>query len=459
MQNNGIEHSVIISDDKLEGELTIPSGAQAIILFAHGSGSSRHSTRNQHIAQALNDAGFATLLVDLLTSEEKEIDDRSRHLRFEIDLLARRLLAVTQWLVQEPETNNLKIGYFGSSTGIAASLIATAKLGDTVKAIVSRGGRPDLADSRSVLEQVVAPTLLIVGGNDTAVIALNRAALKQLSHAKARELAIIPGAGHLFEERGKMEEVAEVAAAWFKSHLLNGRKFENKYNPKGSGLFSIFKEKPQIQIRFKDRAAAGEMLASLLSKYKDGNVIVIGIPRGGMLVADAVAKKLGADFDIVVPRKLRDPDNSENAIGAVMHDGSIYLDSNLVNSKVSDEYVEMEKSEQKKEADRRMALYRPKSREYDIKDRTVILVDDGIATGATIIAAARWLKERKPRLLVIGVPVAPKDVIEMLADEADHIEVISTPSASKFKTVERYYQDFAPVSDQQVLEIARQRFR
>src|SRR5688572_16192656 len=124
MQNNDIERSVIISSDKLEGDLVVPSGARAIVLFAHGSGSSRHSTRNQHVAQVLNHAGFATLLVDLLTPEEKEIDEKDRHLRFDIDLLARRLLTVTQWLLQEPETHDLKIGYFGSSTGTAAALIA-----------------------------------------------------------------------------------------------------------------------------------------------------------------------------------------------------------------------------------------------------------------------------------------------------------------------------------------------
>jgi putative phosphoribosyl transferase len=205
------ERTVIISDDKLEGDLAIPQGAQAIILFAHGSGSSRHSTRNQYVAKVLNDAGFATLLVDLLTAQEKMIDEESKHLRFDIDLLARRLLAVTQWLLQEPETSNLRIGYFGSSTGAAAALIAVAKPNDVVKAIVCRGGRPDLADSRGMLEHVSAPTLLIVGGNDTPVIALNKASLKQLSNAEAKELTIIPGAGHLFEELGKMEEVAKIA--------------------------------------------------------------------------------------------------------------------------------------------------------------------------------------------------------------------------------------------------------
>lgn len=456
MQNNKtkIVRTVIVPSDKLEGDLVIPSGAQAIILFAHGSGSSRHSGRNQHVAQVLNDAGFATLLVDLLTPQEKEIDEKSRHLRFDIDLLARRLLGVTQWLAQEPETNSLQIGYFGSSTGAAAALIAAAQLNDKVKTIVCRGGRPDLADSRGMLHHVAASILLIVGGNDTPVIALNRAALKQMSHAEAKELVVIPEAGHLFEEPDKMEEVSKIASEWFGCYLLrNGKKFENKYNPKGSRLFSFFKEKPRIQIRFKDRAAAGDMLASLLGKYKNGDTIVIGIPRGGVVVAVAVARKLGATFDIVVPRKLRAPDNSENAIGAIMQDGSVYIAESM---NISNEYLDIEKLEQKNEIDRRMSLYRPESKGYNIKGRTVILVDDGAATGATIIAAARWIRKQEPHFLVISLPVAPQNVVNLLAVEADHVEIITSPSTSKFKTVEQFFRDFSPVSDQQVSQIIKE---
>jgi predicted phosphoribosyltransferase/dienelactone hydrolase len=449
------ERNIIINDN-LEGDLVIPSGAQAIILFAHGSGSSRYSTRNQYVAQVLNDAGFATLLVDLLTPKEKEIDEKSRHLRFDIDLLAGRLLAVTQWLLQEPETSNLKIGYFGSSTGAAAALIAAAKLADTVKTIVCRGGRPDLADSRGVLQHVAAPTLLILGGNDTPVISLNRAALKQLSHAEAKELAIIPETGHLFEEPGKMEEVANITAEWFGCYLLrNGKKFENKYNQKASGLFSMFKEKSHIQMRFKDRAAAGDMLASLLNKYKHSDgITVIGIPRGGAVVAAAVARKLAGGFDIVIPRKLKAPDNSENAVGAMMQDGSVYLDSNLVESmKISNEYIEMEKSEQKKEIDRRMALYRPQPKEYNIKGRTVILVDDGAATGATIIAAARWIRKQEPKRLIIALPIASKQTAKLLNNEADSVEVLRSPS--DFKAVEQFYHNFDEITDNQIIQIMK----
>jgi putative phosphoribosyl transferase len=207
-----------------------------------------------------------------------------------------------------------------------------------------------------------------------------------------------------------------------------------------------------LQIKFRDRSAAGEILALMLKKYKrreEQPILIIGIPRGGVVVADVVARKLSAGFDIVIPRKLRAPDNSENAIGAIMPDGSVYLDALRVESlKVSNEYIEMEKSEQKKAIDRRMTLYRPQSKEYKIRGRTVILVDDGAATGATIIAAARWIRKQGPKHLIIALPVAPKHKVDLLKNEAESVQVITSPS--NFRTVEQFYQDFGDVTDQQV---------
>jgi putative phosphoribosyl transferase len=188
-----------------------------VVVFAHGSGSSRHSTRNQHVAQLLQQAGLATLLFDLLTAEEEQIDVRTRHLRFNIELLANRMTGVTDWLVQQPETRSLPIGYFGASTGAAAALIAASARPDMVRAVVSRGGRPDLAGD--ILPFVSVPTLLIVGGKDTPVIAMNQVALARLGTAK--KLTIIPGATHLFEEPGALEEVARLASDWFKRHLVH----------------------------------------------------------------------------------------------------------------------------------------------------------------------------------------------------------------------------------------------
>lgn len=454
----------------LEGDLAIPTGAEAVILFAHGSGSSRHSTRNQYVAEVLNKAGFATLLVDLLSSEEKAADMAGRHIRYNIELLSGRFKEITRWLLQQPQTKNLEIGYFGSSTGAAAAISAAANFSNSnniVKALVLRGGRLDLVEEQ--LSKIIAPTLLIVGGSDDAtVIGINKTALKGLKNAKDRELALIPGAGHLFEEPGKMEEIAKIAMEWFEIYLLcSGKKFENRYAQKKRSswlLSSMFRDKPRIQIKFKDRVAAGEMLATLLGKYKKEEkddtatiITVIGIPRGGVVVADTVAKKLSIrDFDIVIPRKLRAPNNSENAIGAIMQDGSVYLENTLLESmNVSNQYLEMEISEQKKEIHRRMGLYRPETaKEYKIKGRTVILVDDGAATGATIIAAARWIRKQNPKRLIIAIPVAPSQVKMALSQQADDLEIIYAPS--NFTSVAQFYQNFDVVSDQEMIGLLEQ---
>lgn len=200
----------------LEGTLALPEEARALVLFAHGSGSSRFSPRNRFVASTLQGGGLGTLLFDLLTAEEERRDAVTAELRFDIDLLAERLMAVTDWVAGNRELESLRLGYFGSSTGAAAALIAAARRPDAVGAVVSRGGRPDLAGFQ--LTFVCAPTLLIVGGNDEPVICLNRSALRQL-RCEA-EIRIVPGATHLFEEPGALEQVAALARDWFSEHLV-----------------------------------------------------------------------------------------------------------------------------------------------------------------------------------------------------------------------------------------------
>jgi putative phosphoribosyl transferase len=202
----------------LDGTLSIPDGAGAVVLFAHGSGSSRHSPRNRFVAQTLREAHLATLLMDLLTAHEESLDAATGHLRFDIPFLTARVVAATDWLLENGTTRRLRIGYFGASTGAAAALAAAAQRPDAVGAIVSRGGRPDLA--REVLGLVQAPTLLIVGERDRAVLSMNREALRALQVQK--ELAIVSGATHLFEETGALEEVARLASDWFVRRLTPG---------------------------------------------------------------------------------------------------------------------------------------------------------------------------------------------------------------------------------------------
>jgi putative phosphoribosyl transferase len=213
---NELSVQVAAGSVTLDGTLSLPENARGVVLFAHGSGSSRHSPRNKFVAQFLQESDLATLLIDLLSASEDAIDALTAHLRFDIGLLAKRLVAAVDWLVANPRTKDLRIGCFGASTGAAAALVAAAERPKAIAAVFSRGGRPDLAGP--ALAHVQAPTLLVVGAKDSEVIDLNREALAQLG-AHVKRLVLIPGATHLFAEPGTLEEVARLAAEWFAQHL------------------------------------------------------------------------------------------------------------------------------------------------------------------------------------------------------------------------------------------------
>jgi pimeloyl-ACP methyl ester carboxylesterase len=208
-----------LEEDTLEGDLTLMDNAGGIILFAHGSGSSRHSSRNRFVAEQLWEAQLGTLLIDLLTPQEKVIDNRTRQYRFDIPMLADRLTGALDWLQRHPRAGEMPTGLFGSSTGAAAALITASRRPNRTQAVVSRGGRPDMA--ADALDEVQAPTLLIVGGEDVPVIPLNKEALARIPAAE-KKIEIVPGATHLFEEPGALEKVAELARNWFQLHLLKG---------------------------------------------------------------------------------------------------------------------------------------------------------------------------------------------------------------------------------------------
>ena len=214
MPEQGLVH-VPTAGVTLEGNLVVPEGARGVVLFAHGSGSSRFSSRNRFVAQALREGGLGTLLIDLLTPSEESVDERTGQLRFDIEMLAGRLVGATEWLSGRPETARLSVGLFGASTGGGAALVAAARLPGRIAAVVSRGGRPDLADR--ALPAVQAPTLLIVGGDDVPVIGMNREAYDRMS--AVRRMEIVPGASHLFEEPGTLETVARLARDWFVKYL------------------------------------------------------------------------------------------------------------------------------------------------------------------------------------------------------------------------------------------------
>lgn len=413
-------------DAWLEGDLTVPYGARGIVVFAHGSGSSRRSSRNRFVAEQINDLGLATLLFDLLTPGEAKAEEHTGELRFNIPFLAGRLRDATRWIREEPSLGGLKIGYFGSSTGAAAAL-AAATDDPTIAAVVSRGGRTDLAGTE--VENVRASTLLIVGGLDYPVISWNKETYRRLSCEK--RISIVEGASHLFEEPGKLEEVAELAASWFKLHL----------NP------PVAMKTTDI---FHDRADAGRQLAGILPvSLKQRDPIILALPRGGVPVAAEIARAWGVPFDVLVVRKIGVPGSEEFAMGAIASGGVKVLDQELIAKLgLSGDQVEAVVGREIKELQRRENLYRGDRPTRDLTGRTVILVDDGIATGSTMMAAIGLLRRQGAGRIVVAAPVAAPDTAARLREAADEVFIVIEPEY--FRAVGRWYEDFSETSDEQV---------
>ncbi len=451
---NVYEDHIIIPNIDIKGNLFIPSESKAIIIFVHGSGSNRFSARNAFISKNFNGQGFATLLVDLLTEKEKEKDIITKHIRFDLELLTQRLESITQWVLNNQLTKHLLVGYFSSSTGTAAALKASIKFNE-IGAIVSRSGRTDLVD-KSILNKIATPTLFIIGGKDDLVTSFNKRAYREITNTDSKDMAIIPNASHFFEEPGKIEEVSKVAIQWFKFHLLkNEDKFVNNYKKKPFTPFHFFSLKLKFQMKFTDRNSAGHILANVLNKYKNkDNAIIVGVPRGGVIIADIVAKTLSLkSFNIVLSRRLRNPHNLENTIGAIFQDGSVYMHPE--SKSFSQEYLQMEITRQKKELERQISLFGIHNEAYIFKDKTVILVDDGCYTGSTIIVACKWIKTHLPDKIIVALPVIPKKTRQLISKYVDRIEYIRSPV--KFNSVEEYYQDFNPPPVSKIIQILKSR--
>ncbi len=446
--------NVIIPNINIIGNLFIPSKSKAIIIFVHGSGSSRFSNRNAFISKYFNEQGFATLLIDLLTEKEKEEDIVKKHIRFNTELLTQRLITITQWVLSHQLTKNLLVGYFSSSTGTAAALNVSIKF-DEIGAIVSRGGRTDLVED-NIMKKIITPSLFIVGGKDDHVISINKRAYKEITNTNSKELAMIPDASHFFEEEGKMEEVSKIAIRWFKFHLLkNEVKFINNYKINSFTPFHLSSLKSKFQMKFKDRNSSGLIMAGLLNKYKNkNNILIVGIPRGGVIMADIVARKLSLkSFNIVLSRRLRNPYNLENTIGALFQDGSIYMHQESKN--FSNEYLQMEILIQKKELEKQISLFGLHNEIYNLRDKTVILVDDGCYTGSTIIVTYQWIKSHLPNKIIVALPVIPKKTHQLLTQYVDKIEFVYSPN--NFKSVEDYYVDFGQVKNDDVIHVLEKR--
>lgn len=430
-----VEHGV------LRGDVHIPTACIGLVVFVHGSGSSRLSPRNQHVASVLNSAHLATLLVDLLTSDEEATDLRTARLRFDIPLLTDRVRGVLRWIDADPRLEQMMIGLFGASTGAAAALGAAAKAPDVVRAVVSRGGRPDLA--QQWLPAVTAPTLLIVGERDSDVLELNRAAAAALTCE--HQLTIVPGATHLFEEPGALDHVAHLAAGWFTKHLATQPTRVSDVTP------VITPDTPPTLRHvglYGDRTAAGAVLADALTQYTRTMIdpIVIGLPRGGVEVAIPVARSLGAPIEIVVARKIGVPGQPELALGAVDEEGVAIIDDDLREMlSLSPRRVQQLIESAHREAQSRAALLRDGRPIAPFGGRDIILVDDGYATGMTARVAARFLRRHGARHVILAVPVGPGSLVRERPVEFNLVVCPHTPEP--FHAVGLHYRHFDQVSD------------
>lgn len=419
--------AVEIGPHRLKGLLALAGRPRGLVIFAHGSGSGRLSPRNNHVAMQLQMAGYATLLLDLLSPTEEE----KRSNVFDMQLLASRLIEATDWASKERLTAGLPIAYFGASTGAGAALLAAAFRDGRISAIVSRGGRPDLAGSS--LRHVTAPTLLLVGSLDTAVLELNRSAYSQLTCEK--ELRIIAGATHLFEEEGALDQVVAEAVRWLDRHLAQT-------------------DTSELNLPFANRSEAGKQLALALQKFRGTRPLVLALPRGGVPVAFEVAAGLDADLDLLLVRKLGAPGQPELGIGAVI-DGEkpeIVLNYDIVRHlALPAGYIHNEAHRQLREIERRRDEYLGSTSPRPVEGRTIILVDDGIATGGTVRAALQALRKKGPARLVLAVPVAPGEVLRSMASECDEVVCLATPEP--FRAVGAHYADFTQTSDQEVKDL------
>jgi predicted phosphoribosyltransferase/dienelactone hydrolase len=388
------------------------------------------------VARALQEAGLATLLLDLLEEEE---DDRAKV--FDIELLAERLLFAADWLRQDQQTAALPLGYFGASTGAGAALVAAAREPAGVGAVVSRGGRPDLAGA--YLSAVRAPTRLIVGGDDGEVVGLNQRALRRLRCPK--DLVIVPGATHLFPEPGALEEVARLAKEWFLRHL-----------PASGGSAAGHGPVPDEEVAmFRDREDAALRLAAKLKGRELHDPLVLAIPRGGVVTGAVLARELGAELDVVLSRKLRAPEQPELALGAVMEDGQVCLNHHArpFLDELKD-YLAAERRHQLGEIARRKKLFRAVRPAAAVAGRSVIVTDDGIATGSTMIAALQTVKAQGAREVIVAVPVGSPDRLEEVRHWCDDVVCLLCPE--DFRAIGQFYEDFSQVEDGQAAELLRQ---
>jgi predicted phosphoribosyltransferase len=420
----------------LRGTLAVPPAAVGLVIFAHGSGSYRTSPRSKYVAQALRARGLATLSVDLFNDVEDAVDRLDGALRFDIDLLADRIVEVAAWVAAESTVVHLPVAYFATNTLAAAALVAAARRPELVRAVVSCAGRADLAGS--ALAQVHAPVLFAVGGADSETLELDRSAIARMT--VPTQLAIVPGASKSFEEHGALDEVAQLAAEWIVEHFA--RSLGDTDPARAFGR------------QFHDRRAAGARLATMLEHHAGTGAIVFGLPRNGLPVADAIAYALDAPLDVWLASKIGMPIQPDLGMGALAEGAALVLDPAIVRWSGSPPHELLELVHRKgAEIRRRARHYRDGRAPLDIRGRTAILVDEGIATPSLLRAAIRGARKRGAAHVVVAAPVAASDAVASLRIDADEVVCLAQPH--HLIAVGAWYEDHHSVGEHEAIEILR----
>jgi putative phosphoribosyl transferase len=411
---------VEVAEREVGGKLAVPQSPVGIVIFVNAA---RHGARDQTVAEALRARGLATFECDLF----EDVDDR-----FDIEAAATRLLAVTDWIAEHSSVSHLPIGYLGAASGAAAALVAASRRPELIRAVVSRGGRADLAGA--ALPIVRAPTLLVAGGNDDHLIELDRNVVDQMT--TCTQLAIIPGAGHAFDEPGALDEVIGLTSEWLLDHFAQ--------------------EVPDMPRRpcrpFRDRRSAGERLAQVLQRFRGDDVIVCGLPRGGVVVADEIAKDLEAPLDVWLVRKLGMPIQPELGMGALAEGAALVLDpTNVTWSGTTPGELRSIVHATSDEIRRRAARYRSDAPPPDVDGKTVILVDDGIVTAGVVRAAIRGARKRGAARIVVAAPVIAAEAMTALQAEAFDVACLAMPR--HLIAVGAWYQDFRKPPEQEVISL------
>jgi putative phosphoribosyl transferase len=412
------EIHVQVAKHELRGFLGVPHGAVGLVIFA---GPIDHA-----IAEAFRTRGLATLVVPL----EREYAER-----YDIELLATRLIAITDWMLEHTNLAHLPLGYFAAGTGAAAALVAASRRPETIRAIALSDGRADLAGS--ALPLVRAPTLMVAPGNHENSLEIDRSAIEDMT--TATQFAIIPGAGPRFEEPEAREEVVQLSTEWLLDHFARAV----VEPPAHRGSWGR---------QFRDRRTAGARLAQLLRPYAGPDTLVFGLPRGGVVVADAIAKELGAPLDVWLVRKIGMPIQPELGMGAIAEGAALVLDPRIVKwSGATPDDLRWIVHRKADEIRQGAQLYRGDAPPPDVHGKIVILADDGIATGGTVRAAIRGARRRGAARVIVAVPVAASDAVASLRADADEVVCLATPKY--LNAVGAWFQDFRQVPEQDVVEI------